>query len=66
MKKIIDIINNYKLEVFTITFLFAAFIFIGVTINHCVHNIDEVGGLRTVVVESGKEIKSIIKDINEE
>ena len=67
-EKRIKFLKEHKIEAFVatfvVTFLFVSYIFLVTTIYNCVHTIDEAGGLRTIVVESGKEIKSIINDIN--
>lgn len=65
MRKIVGFLSGHKLETFTIAFFLASILFISVTIHSCVQSINEAGGLRVVVVESGKEIKLLANDIDE-
>jgi hypothetical protein len=50
MKRVIEFLKEHKIETFVATFLFAAFVFLGITISHCVHTIDEAGGFRAAIV----------------
>jgi hypothetical protein len=64
MKKIWTVITDYKIETGATIILICVIVFLMFTVHSCVKNIKEIGGLRHVIVESGKEIKLLTNDIN--
>jgi uncharacterized membrane-anchored protein len=64
MKKIMTFINEHKIETGAIVTVICALVFGFFAIYSSIKNIEEAGGFRQVIVESGKEIKLLSEDIN--
>lgn len=64
IEKIKEIVSEHKIETGTTIFLICVIIFFTFAVHSCMKNIKEAGGFRTVVVESGKEIKLLANDID--
>ena len=57
-------ISNHKLETGVLIGIICAIIFLLFSVRSCTHEMNKVGGFRTIIVESGKEIKLIADDID--
>lgn len=55
-----------KIEKIIIAVIITLLIVIGLSITFAVKTVDEAGGVKAVIVEIGKEVKDISKQINEE
>lgn len=64
MNKIRGLITNYKIETGAVIILICVTAFLFFTIRSCIKDIEEAGGIRTIIVESGKEMKLLSEDIN--
>ena len=54
-----------SLEKVMIIMVVVALAFIALSVHQCSKAIDEAGGMRNIIVEAGKEIDSIKKEISE-
>lgn len=64
MNKVRGLITNHKIETGAVVALICAWAFIFFAAHSCVKDIREAGGIRTIIVESGKEMKLLSEDIN--
>jgi hypothetical protein len=65
MKKATGFINEHKIEISAmIAVICAGICAITFTVHSCMKSLEEAGGFRTIIVESGKKVKLIANDIN--
>lgn len=64
MNKIWSFITKHAYEIIGMLFCICAISFLMFTIYFWTKSIEEVGGVRAIIVESGKELKLLSEDIN--